>query len=327
MPPYLLSRDSPRAQHGRRRPPRGQLTRSGSLIGALKNIVSAPLAWFTSYDDQENLSGKRSRTTNAILEDGGAYHEDQPSAKRKRVDSPEPPAPRSTQGYLDVPDNLFSKPIGGRHRYGAQLGHGRSSSMVAPLSIPVTQSAHLARRTASPAGILAPSQLATTQRTQSMDPPQYRPLSLSRDVSMEDGQLGSATRDVTMSPSRRDPFQLRARNSLTPRPTGQTFGPNVRHKERDASEPPPLAALMSKPQFVKPPPQIAQAGQDFTTLGSLTEAKGRVVREKHILVSSSDRNRFPQSRSPMRQHSGLFLGVQARPGAIAEKDSSRTYCY
>lgn len=68
--------------------------------------------------------------------------------------------------------------------------------------------------------------------------------------------------------------------------------------------PPPLAALMSKPQFVKPPPQTAQAGQDFTTLGSLAEAKGRV------------------SRSPMRQHSGLFLGAQARPGTIAENDAS-----
>ena len=330
MPPYLLSRDSPRAQHGRRRPPRGQLARSGSLIGALKNIVSAPLAWFTSYDDQENLSGKRSRITNAILEDEGTYHEDQPSAKRKRIDSPElsgpPPqlAPRSTQGYLDVPDNLLSKPVGGRNRSSAQPGHGRSSSMVAPLSIPAVQGAHPARRTASPAGILASSQLIAAQRTQSMDPPQYRAISLSRDVSMEDGQFGSATRDVTMSPSRRDPFQLRARNSLTPQPTGQSFGPNVRHKERDASEPPPLSALMSKPQFVKPPLQTAQgqAGQDFTTLGSLAEAKGRVVREKHIVVGLSDRNRFPQSRSPMRQHSGLFLG--ARPGTIAERDSSRT---
>ncbi|PIL23752.1 transporter [Ganoderma sinense ZZ0214-1] len=311
MPPYLLSRDSPRAQHGRRRPPRAQLARSGSLIGALKNIVSAPLAWFTSYDDQENLSGKRGRTaTNAILEDEGTYHEDQPSAKRKRVDSPEPPvplsqlAPRSIKGYLDVPDDLLSRPTGSRNRSGAQPGHGRSSSMVAPLSIPAVQGAHPARRTASPAGILAPGQLIAAQRTQSMDPPQYRALSLSRDVSMEDGQLGSATRDVTMSPSRRDPFQLRARNSLTPQPTGQAFGPNVRHKERDTSEPPPLAALMSKPQFVKPPLQTApgQAGQDFTTLGSLAEAKGRV------------------SRSPMRQHSGLFLG--ARPGTISESDSS-----
>ncbi|KAI1790766.1 hypothetical protein LXA43DRAFT_470871 [Ganoderma leucocontextum] len=310
MPPYLLSRDSPRAQHGRRRPPRGQLVRSGSLIGALKNIVSAPLAWFTSYDDQGNLSGKRGRTTTAILEDEGTYHEDQPSAKRKRVDSPEPPAPLpqfampTTQGYLDVPENLLSKTIGVRHRSGAQAGHGRSSSMVAPLSIPAVQGAHPARRTASPAGILATGQLTTVLRTQSMDPPQFRALSLSRDVSMEDGQPGSATRDVTMSPSRRDPFQLRPRSSLTPQPTGQTFGPHVRHKERDASEPPPLVALMSKPQFVKAPPLTAQgqAGQDFTTLGSLAEAKGRI------------------SRSPMRQHSGLFLG--ARPGTIAESDSS-----
>ncbi|TBU50123.1 hypothetical protein BD309DRAFT_576682 [Dichomitus squalens] len=308
MPPYLLSRDSPRAQHGRRRPPRGQLTRSGSLFGALKNIVSAPLAWLTSYDDQENLSGKRGRNHNVILEDEGTYHEDQPSAKRKRVDSPElsaplqQPATRTTQGYLDVPENLISKQPGTRQKPGAHPGHGRSSSMATAPPNPFVQGAHPARRTASPAGIMGFGPYTSLQRTQSMDPPAYRALSLSRDVSMEDGQPGPVARDVTMSPSRRDSsFQLRARSSLTPQPIGQTFGPNIRHKERDPSEPPPVGQLKTKPEFLRAPSQVTQSRseRDVTTLGSLAEANGRI------------------SRSPMRQ---LFLG--ARPGTISESTSA-----
>ncbi|KAI0713253.1 hypothetical protein C8Q76DRAFT_768424 [Earliella scabrosa] len=292
MPP-IASRDSPRTLHGRRRAPRGQLVRSGSFFGALKNIVTAPLAWLTSYDDHENVSGKRARTANTALEGESTYHEDQPSAKRKRVDSPPAPPPqqatRTTQGYLDVPENLLSQRT-------APAGHGRSASVVNSLNIPAGSGVHPARRTASPTGLTSYMQPSMMQRTQSMDPPAYRALSLSRDVSMEDGLPGSASRDVTMSPSRHTPFQLRPRNSMTPQPTGQTFGPVPRHKERDASEPPPLASLISKPVFVKPPAQASQSHPEqlVTTLGSIAESNGRM------------------SRSPMRQHSSLFLG--ARPG-------------
>lgn len=331
MPPSLAARDSPRAQHGRRRAPRSQLVRSGSFFGALKNLVTAPLSWITGYEDQENAMGKRGRAGGGIVEDEGRYSEGQPSAKRKRVDSPEPDYPshtiqqptRSSQGYLDVPENMLPRKQVSRHRPATASGHGRSSSLFTSLAVPTNGDAHPARRTASPTGIVAFTQPSTLQRTQSMDPPQYRPLSLSRDVSMEDGVHGSASRDVTMSPSRRTPFQLRARSSLTPQPTGQTFGPQPRHKERDSSEPPPLAALMSKPVFVKPPPQVSQPRheQPVTTLGTIAEATGRTVRRLCLLPVLSDCNHFQQSRSPMRQHSGLFLG--ARPGSIAQSSSTR----
>ncbi|KAI0747868.1 hypothetical protein C8Q80DRAFT_1316526 [Daedaleopsis nitida] len=291
MPPSLASRDSSRTLQGRRRAPRGQLARSGSIFGAIKNIVTAPLAWFTTYDDTENVSGKRGRNIESILENEGVYHEEQPSAKRKRVDSPPAPhqATRTNHGYLDVPANMLSQQSGTHQRLTAPLAHGRSTSLVTSLDVPTTSGVHPARRTASPTGITSYMQSSMIQRTQSMDPPH--------------GMPGSANRDVTMSPSRHTAFQLRPRSSMTPQPTGQTFGPTPRVKERDVSEPPPLAALISKPVFVKPPPQLAeeQPQQPVTTLGTLAD-KGRT------------------SRSPMRQHSGLFLG--ARPGSIAGNSST-----
>lgn len=332
MPPSIASRESPRTLHGRRRAPRGQLARSGSIFGAIKNIVTAPLAWFTSYEDGENGAGKRGRNFNPVLEDEGTYHEDQPSAKRKRVDSPSPPAPpsrqatRPAQGYLDVPENMLSQQAGNRQRQSAPGYHGRSSSLFTSLSVPAVPGAQPARRTASPTGITSYMQPSMIQHTQSMDPPPYRALSLSRDVSMEDGVSGTLSRDVTMSPSRHTPFQLRPRSSMTPQPSGQTFGPVSRHKEWDASEPPPLASLISKPVFVKPPPQHVQnqPEQLATTLGSIAESTGRVVREIFASDVLSDCNHIQQSRSPMRQHSSLFLG--ARPGTSADSSSTRTFC-
>ncbi|KAI0362732.1 hypothetical protein OH77DRAFT_1389497 [Trametes cingulata] len=310
MPSSLSARDSPRTRHGRRRATHSPLSRTGSLLGALKNIVTAPLAWLSSQDDFEDVQGKRRRHPNAPDRDEDAYDDDRRSAKRKRVDSPDPtPASlhqptRTTQGYLDVPEGLIPKQPAPRQRLTAPAQHGRSSSFAPSFSAPAMHDAHLARRTASPTISASFSQPAAIQRTQSMDPPAYRAISLSRDVSMDGGLSGSATRDVTMSPTRQTPFQLRSRTSLTPQPSGQTFGPTPQHKGRDASEPPPLAALMSNPVFVKPPPQLQQSQleQPVTTLGSLAETKGHA------------------GRSPLRQHSGLFLG--ARPGSIAESSST-----
>ncbi|KAI0781205.1 hypothetical protein BD413DRAFT_608371 [Trametes elegans] len=308
MPSSFSSRDSPRNSHARRRPTRGQLARSGSLLGAIKNIVTAPLTWFSSQEDFEDVPGKRRRNPNAVERDEGAYDEDRPTAKRKRVDSPEPahapqqPPTRTFQGYLDVPEGLIPRQTAPRQRLTTSVGYGRSSSFTPSISVPAVPEAHLARRTASPAIATSYSQPAAIHHTQSMDPPAYRPISLSRDVSMEGGMIGSANRDVTMSPSRQA-FQLRSRSSLTPQPSGQAFGPTPQNKGRDASEPPPLASLVSKPVFVKPPPQHQQpyAEHPVTTLGSIVESKGHT------------------SRSPMRQHSSLFLGSRA---SIAESSST-----
>ncbi|KAI0637243.1 hypothetical protein C8Q77DRAFT_556507 [Trametes polyzona] len=314
MPSSLSSRDPPRTRHARRRSPRGQIARQSSLLGTIKSIVTAPLTWFSSQPEYLDNAGKRGRHPDAPEHDEDARDDDRPSAKRKRVDSPDAEdmpsqsrlqqPPRTTQGYLDVPEGLISKQPAPRQRQTAPLNTVRSSSFAPSISVPSMHDAQLARRTASPTISASFSQPAAIQRTQSMDPPAYRAISLSRDVSMEGGLSGSGARDVTMSPSRQTPFQLRPRNSLTPQPTGQTFGPALQRKERDGSEPPPLASLMSNPVFVKPPPQLPQTrlDQPITTLGSLAESKGHT------------------SRSPLRQHSSLFLG--ARAGSVAESGST-----
>ncbi|KAI0670641.1 hypothetical protein C8Q78DRAFT_1079583 [Trametes maxima] len=303
MPSSLSSRDSPRNHHARRRPIRGQLTRSGSLFGTLKNLVTAPLTWLTSQEDFEDAPGKRRRNPNAAEPDERSNDDDgRPNAKRKRVDSPEPAFPphqqhtRTNQGYLDVPENLLSRRS---QRLTAPPSHARASSFTPSLSAPSMRDVLPARRTASPAISASFSQPVAIQRTQSMDPPAYRPISLSRDVSMEDGITGSAGRDVTMSPTRQTSFQLRARSSLTPQPSGQTFGPAPQHQGRDTSEPPPLAALISNPVFVKPPPQHQQGHvtHSVTTLGTLAETKGYT------------------GRPPLRQHSTLLLGSRVGTGS------------
>ncbi|KAH9857821.1 hypothetical protein C2E23DRAFT_856465 [Lenzites betulinus] len=332
MPSSLQSRDSPRTRHGRRRSPRGQLARSGSLLGTLKNIVTAPLTWFSSQPEFTDVAGKRRRNPGASERDEDAYVEDdRPSAKRKRVDSPETISvplrqpTRTTQGYLDVPEGLIPKKPASRQRLTAPASHVRSSSFAPSFSVPVMHDADLTRRTASPTISASYSQPVAIQRTQSMDPPAYRAISLSRDASMEGGLSGSASRDVTMSPTRRHtPFQLRARHSLTPQPSGQTFGPTPQHKGRDASEPPPLASLMSHPVFVKPPPEPhhVQPEQPITTLGSLAEFKGHTSPNIPVrnMWNTLEEAFSEPSRSPLRQHSSLYFG--ARSGTMTESSST-----
>ncbi|KAL1947565.1 hypothetical protein VTO73DRAFT_13289 [Trametes versicolor] len=272
-------------------------------------MITAPLTWFSSQPELEDAGSKRRRIPDPVDRDEDAYDDDRPTAKRKRVDSPEPAPPqptqptRTNQGYLDIPEGFIPRQSVSRARLKAPAMQARASSFAPSVSVPVMENVYLARRTASPTISASFSQPVAIQRTQSMDPPAYRPISLSRDVSMEGGLPGSATRDVTMSPTRNTSFQLRSRHSLTPQPSGQSFGPAPQQKGRDASEPPPLASLISKPMFVRPPPQLQQTYVDQpTTLGSLAESKGHT------------------SRSPLRQHSSLYFGT--RPGSIAESSST-----
>ena len=115
-----------------------------------------------------------------------------------------------------------------------------------------------------------------------MDPPnRYRPsygagpkpAPLSRDVSMDDGSF-----DKGMSTSPTLPFRMRT--SLTPQPSGMAFGPEPTRRERNGSEPPPLAQLIDNPVFVKAPSEAPQAKapapKAMTTLGALTEARRTV---------------------------------------------------
>ncbi|KAI0928250.1 hypothetical protein AcW1_005553 [Taiwanofungus camphoratus] len=309
----------------RRRMGKQTLSRSSSWLGSLKTIFSAPLSWLQSSGDFEDTPGKRRRNPQVAERDDREYDEGESRAKRKRVHSPEllvevqqqqqrqqrqvPP----TSGYLDVPEQLIPPPTA-PPRVRQPIWHGRSASAIVPSSsrqqVRGVHDVRHDRHSHSPLA-LSFSQPAGLARMQSMDPPSrdaaFGPFPLSRDVSMESvGRAGA--RDVTMSPSR-TPFHLRARESLTPQPSGQAFGPQPHRRSRDPSEPPPLVALMSNPVFVKPPPKQASmqtqalAQQPTMTLGSLVESQER-------------------SRSPLRQHSALLI---SRSGSMSDVPSSSGY--
>ncbi|PSR88866.1 hypothetical protein PHLCEN_2v5015 [Hermanssonia centrifuga] len=254
--------------------------RTNSLLGTLKSIVSSTLPWFGSNGDLSDAQGKRKQ---AVRRDEFEDMEEH-RQKRKRIHSPESEGINSSvgslsarrrhqsagSGYLDPPASSFRPQSHGIQRQPA--GYIRASSLAVPSR---SRDAHK-RRTASPGPSASYAVAHGITRTQSMDPPPRRrpaldlaiaPQPISRDVSME------GFRDMSLSPSR--PFRMRT--SLTPQPTGQSFGPNPVRRERDPSEPPPLAALIENPIFVKPPPQSIEPQplirQNATTLGTVAQTQ------------------------------------------------------
>ncbi|KAJ7090205.1 hypothetical protein B0H15DRAFT_251991 [Mycena belliarum] len=282
---HNTSRRRPSATNLPRRRP---LVRSNSsLLGTIKNIVTAPLTWFATQDDFEDspdLKGKRRR--NALPGSGSAtdYSEGPPRTKRARVKSPdriqfhpEPvyvaPAytnPPTSSAYLDPPGSVFDN----------QSNFYRSNSI--NMSTP------------SLAQFKSNNRSGLT-RTMSIDPP-HNPVPLSRDATMNFTPLdrdtsiesssfirtsSSIPRDLSMPlPATRSSFRIRT--SLTPQPT----------QPREVSEPPPLSSLAQKPVFVRQPPDSHQrlsSQSSSSTLGSLVESQR-------------------STRSPMRQHSSLLFG-------------------
>lgn len=274
------------SQRRRANAKRQPLTRTNTLFGAIKNIVTAPLSWFASTDDFEDArdnTGKRRRLaavpTEPILDEGSGA----PRNKRMRVDSP-PRGLRREGAYLDPPSAAFQQP--------PSVGRSVSSSSQTTSHRLFTgkTSGNYVRSTISPLRNLSIS------RTMSVDPP-LRPQSREggvpqsqrslvgrqdADSSMESvhsiPQLSvpsvpsfartslSMPRDLSTSHSR-PPFRMRT--SLTPQPT---------QIQRERSEPPPLQLLRTHPTFVKPPPleESARASSHEPTLGSLVDSVRRV---------------------------------------------------
>lgn len=264
------------------------VSRSGSLLGTIKGFLPSKL--FGWSGDSADTPGKRKG-----VEESYEAEEGQRSSKRQRVDgppvaeTPQPqvpqrppqqlaPPPASKSGYLEPPDNFF----GSSNATAAprQGNHVRATSL-APSTRPLPASS--STRSVSSTGA------HPFGRTMSMDPPnRYRPsygagpkpAPLSRDVSMDDGSF-----DKGMSTSPTLPFRMRT--SLTPQPSGMAFGPEPARRERNDSEPPPLAQLIDKPVFVKAPSEAPQpkasTSQAPITLGALAEAHrtGKSVQRSH----------------------------------------------
>ncbi|KAH7927745.1 hypothetical protein BV22DRAFT_1084565 [Leucogyrophana mollusca] len=283
------------------------LARTSSFLGTIKSLVTAPLQWFASTDDDfEDTKGKRRRlpASSAQLREDDAG--EQARNKRMRVNSPD----RDPQPYLDPPGSAFRQQQ--QRRTSGHTSKAQRQSISSPrknLRVSVGppsghQSSH-ARHTLSPHPSGSHLRPQSVSRTMSLDPPsslnfsaphnRIQPAPTMRDLTTESSVARDSmsvsrdlSRDVSMSPGR----HLHMRTSLTPQPSSAGFGPVVPpRRERDSNEPPPLTALMSNPMFVRPPPGLGKQGSPDltrqTTLGSLMDSQR-------------------SSRSPIRQSSVLF---------------------
>ena len=282
---------SNRSLQNRKRNPAGRrqpVARSSSFLGALKNIVTAPLTWFGQEENNlEDVSGKRRRLGSSdedevAKEDGGSRK------KRMRVSNP---VEEGQLGYLDPPGQLFEQPRSApptsKHHSVPSLpcypsSINRSTSVQTPSSSIRRMPSGVNRHTISPHRTSF-GQADNMSRTMSMDPP-ARQL-LTRDITMtpsHDRFPTSVPREDSISPTR-SPFRMRT--SLTPQSFGSTFGPTFQHHREQASEPPTLEELTENPKFVRPPRELSRqsdlSGESAITLGSLAES------QKHVSNSCS----------------------------------------
>lgn len=297
-----------------RRPPP---TRAASMLSTIKNIVTAPLSWFStadSFDQPASTQGKRRRPppTPPNAAAASAAHRrraDSPAdldpdelpsrPKRMRLHSPVRELPRPNTGYLDPPLSVLPHPV---RQAPARL---QARHTLEPIS---THPADLRPRPTAPQGL---------SRTMSMDPPPHPrtvtreptfvPLSVSRDVSM----------DLALPGAHNPPFRMRS--GLSPTPPATQFGPNPQRRGRNPSEPPPLTALMSRPVFVRPPPApdshapAPHHPAPVTTLGSLAQAHRSVSATTSPLAFSLTRFPRPRPLSDPAARSSLALNSPKTP--------------
>jgi nucleoporin NUP1 len=256
------------------------LSRSNSFLGTIKNLVTAPLNWFGAHDgsNKEDAKGKRRRlpdssSTEDVRQDDGSR------PKKLRVSSPEK---QVDPGYLDPPTSIFKQSTP-RH---SPSSNPRYPSSVFPAFGRATQQPAHFRHSASPFPPVPEARPLSMGRTMSLDPPYHyghgRDSSmaiLTRDTSLDVPPIRntmSIGRDVSLPPTRS--FQMRP--SLTPRPSSSSMVLSRRSRERDPSEPPPVASLMSNPVFLRPPPEAhhnrSMSAQPTVTLGSFLDSQRRV---------------------------------------------------
>jgi nucleoporin NUP1 len=263
--------------YARRQPP----SRSVSIMATIKEIVTAPLSWFSTTDEFEDTPGKRRRApvpqSNTDASDGHR------SVKRQRVAST-PPRP---QGYLDPPLTMFQPRS---KRDGASQD---PASTTFPSSTSMNANTQERQPDKSGRHNLPATVWSRRDRSREVSTDDLPNRSTPRDATMvplpvsREASLLSVPRDSSVGPVR-TPFRMRT--TLSPIPAGSEYGPNPRRRERDPSEPPPLTTLMSNPIFVKPPTtqhpaHRSQSAQPTTTLGALAQTS-RAVGSLFLLYSS-----------------------------------------
>lgn len=274
-----------------------QLQRSNSsLLGTIKNIVTAPLSWFASTDDFEQSKGKRRRVAAAPTEPILDQDDSHARKKRMRVHSPPrddhqfPSAATTGPGYLDPPGFVFNQQQQPQRQYNPisfPSAINRSASVSLPTTTLQDYPSNVHQRSTH-----SPLRSTALSRTMSIDPPS-RPLSRDsamssillptprdRDTSTERSMRPSTStpRDLSMPPLSSRP-SFRMRTSMTPQP---------HQLAREHSEPPTLSTLTLNPVFVRGPPQPAESHNRLhihptvPTLGSLVESQRIVSCISHI---------------------------------------------
>ena len=220
-----------RRQHGRGTM---ALPRSGSLLNSIKSFVANPLSWFGSNDENVEDLGKRRREASKDIED---IEEDrsQGRSKRARVDSPSlapPPKrvqPSTTAAYLDPPSSslqpLQQNVNAGKDPRGSYMQHSANFGSL-PSSMSRTMSIDPPSSFSNVRALRDPSMMSTSSPIEARSSMSLAPCEMSRQPSSG---------------------PLKLRSSLTPQPTGP------RALRREASAPPPLSSLQSRPVFVRPP--------------------------------------------------------------------------
>lgn len=270
-----MASSSDNEHHRSQQRPQPLARQNSSFIGAIKNIVRAPLTWFANQDEHTATPGKRRRpleqqTTEEFdnvddseLERIEPHSEMLPdsddegmrSSKRIRLHSP----PR--QHYLDPPTASLRR-----------TAPPRRSSV-----IPRATSAMLPSSTGG-RSTLSPRRQFVTTRTMSIDPPSravsgydssafnFGPPPSSAESDYEMALESNGDWSVPPSPRRSPRPSFRMRSSVTPQPHF------TRPPMRYISEPPLLNSLVSKPAFVQPPGQSLAPLTETATLGSLVES-------------------------------------------------------
>ena len=234
------------------------LARSSSFLGAIKNIVTAPLTWFGVGEEAQIEGGKRKHVfqPSINLNDEDHVEDGSSRSKRIRIHSPEFEQQPSA-AYLDPPSTAFhqKKPNPLTFRSSSASAFGRNQHGIS--------------------------------RTMSVDPPST--FKLQRDVSMASIPSPTfppiITRDMSMPALSTQP-SFRMRSSLTPQPSGSSFGPTIRRSGRE-SEPPPLTSLVTNPVFVRAPSEQHQTASEATTLGSLSNGHRNVISFFHKISLSN----------------------------------------
>lgn len=241
-------------------------------MATIRNIVTAPLSWFSTTDEFEDTPGKRRRAP--VPQSNADALDEHRSVKRQRVASPSP----QPQGYLDPPLAMF------------QPRSQRDDTSQDPTSTVFPSSASASANTQDQHpdkyGRRGLSATIWSRRGQSREMSTDNPPSrlITRDATMiplpvsREASLSSVPRDSSVGPVR---ASFRMRTTLSPIPAGSDYGPNPKRRDRDPSEPPPLTALMSNPIFVKPPHNQypvhrSQSAQPTTTLGALAQTSRAV---------------------------------------------------